>query len=84
MEERLRQAEEFGHAWSEIVGTDKFVGGSVEQAEGFETEVFRVLRLLLEAFGVTLQGTFAVEHEGGRHGANDVVKVTSAPYDIFT
>ena len=55
MQERLRQAEEFGHAWSEIVGKDKFVGGSVEQAEGFEAEVLRVLRLLLETFGIAFQ-----------------------------
>ena len=83
MEERLRQAEEFGHALSEIVGTDKLVGGGMEQAVGFEAEVLGVLRLLLKALGVALQRTLAVEHEGGSYGADDFVEVATATYDVF-
>lgn len=83
MQEGLRQAEKFGYAWGEVVGTDKLVGGGMEQAIGFEAEVFRVLRLLLKALGVALQGAFAVEHEGGSYGADNIVKVATATDDIF-
>ena len=84
MKEGLRQAEEFGYSWGEVVGADKFVRGSVKQAVGFKTKILSILRLLLEPLGVTLQGTLAVENEGGRCGADDVVEITSAPYNVLT
>ena len=83
MQEGVCHTEEFGYALGKVIGTDKLIGGGMQQAEGFETEILRILRFLLKTLGVALQCALMVKHEDGSHGADDVVKVAATTDNVF-
>lgn len=83
MQEWLCGSKQFGCALSQMWSAHEARIGMVYQAEGAKTQVFEVLGLVLEPFGIAFQGTLVIEREGGGYSVYDGCKIAFATGNVF-